>query len=88
MASYSVELTRTAEKQLRRIAKRDRNRLVEAIRGLADSPRPHGARHGARKLQGYDDVYRIRVGQYRVVYEVFDDRVIVIVLKVGHRKDI
>ena len=84
MASYNVELTRTAEKQLRRIAKRDRNRMVEAIRGLADSPRPHGA----RKLQGYDDVYRIRVGRSRVVYEVFDDRVIVIVLKVGHRKDI
>ena len=84
MASYNVELTRTAEKQLRRIAKRDRNRMVEAIRGLADTPRPNGA----RKLQGYDDVYRIRVGRHRVVYEVFDDRVIVIVLKVGHRKDI
>jgi mRNA interferase RelE/StbE len=84
MASYSVELTRTAEKQLRRIAKRDRNRLVEAIRALADRPRPQGA----RKLQGYDDVYRIRVGQCRVVYEVLDERVIVIVLKVGHRKDI
>jgi mRNA interferase RelE/StbE len=84
MASYSVELTRTAEKQLRRIAKRDRTRVVDAIGGLADRPRPHGA----RKLQGYYDVYRIRVGKYRVVYEVFDDRVIVIVLKVGHRKDI
>jgi len=84
MASYSVELTRTAEKQLRRIAKRDRNRLVEAIQRLVDRPRPHGA----RKLQGYDDVYRIRVGQYRVVYEILEDRVIVIVLKVGHRKDI
>jgi mRNA interferase RelE/StbE len=84
MASYSVELTRTAEKQLRRIAKRDRNRLVEAIHGLVDKPRPQGA----RKLQGYDDVYRIRVGQYRVVYEILEDRVIVIVLKVGHRKDI
>ena len=84
MASYSVELTRTAEKQLRRSAKRDRNRLVEASRSLADRPRPHGP----RKLQGYNDVYRIRVGQCRVVYEVFDDRVIVIVLKVGHRKDI
>jgi mRNA interferase RelE/StbE len=84
MASYSVELTRTAEKQLRRIAKRDRSRLVEAIHSLTDRPRPHGA----RKLQGYDDVYRIRVGQYRVVYEILEDRVIVIVLKVGHRKDI
>jgi mRNA interferase RelE/StbE len=84
MASYSVELTRTAEKRLRRTAKRDRNRLVEAIQRLADRPRPHGA----RKLQGYDAVYRIRVGQYRVVYEILEDRVIVIVLKVGHRKDI
>jgi mRNA interferase RelE/StbE len=84
MASYSVELTRTAEKQLRRIAKRDRNRLVEAIHGLVDRPRPQGA----RKLQGYDDVYRIRVGQYRVVYEILEDHVIVIVLKVGHRNDI
>jgi mRNA interferase RelE/StbE len=84
MASYSVELTRTAEKQLRRIAKRDRSRLVQAIQGLADRPRPHGA----RKLQGYEDVFRIRVGQYRVVYEILEGRVIVIVLKVGHRKDI
>ena len=84
MASYSVELTRTAEKQLRKIAKRDRERVVDAIGGLADRPRTHGA----RKLQGYDDVYRIRVGKYRIVYEVFDDRVVVIVLKVGHRKDI
>lgn len=84
MASYSVELTRTAEKQLRRVAKHDRGRVVEAIESLAHKPRPRGA----RKLQGYDDVYRIRVGQYRIVYEVFDDRVVVMVLKVGHRKDI
>ena len=84
MASYNVELTRTAEKHLRRIAKRDRKRMVEPIQGLAERPRPRGA----RKLQGYDDIYRIRVGQYRIVYEVFEDRVVLIVFKVGHRKDI
>ena len=84
MVSYSVELTRTAEKQLRRIAKRDRSRLLDAIEALGTKPRPQGA----RKLQGYEDIYRIRVGQYRVVYEVIDDRVVVIVLKLGHRKDI
>lgn len=84
MASYSIELTRTAEKQLRRVAKRDRARLIEAIEALGQKPRPRDA----RKLRGYDEVYRIRVGQYRVVYEVYDDRVVVIVLKVGHRKDI
>ncbi len=84
MASYSVELTRTAEKQLRRVAKRDRSRLLDAIEALGTKPRPQGA----RKLQGYEDIYRIRVGQYRVVHEVIDDRVLVIVLKLGHRKDI
>ena len=84
MASYSVELTRTAEKQLRRVAKRDRSRLLDAIEALGTKPRPQGA----RKFQGYEDIYRIRVGQYRVVHEVIDDRVLVIVLKLGHRKDI
>lgn len=84
MASYSVELTRTAERQLRRVASRDRGRIVEAVESLSETPRP---RH-ARKLRGYDEVYRIRVGPYRVVYEVYDERVVVIVLKVGHRKDI
>ena len=84
MAWYSVELTRTAEKQLRRIAKSERHRVVDAIQGLAQTPRPHGA----RKLQGYDEVYRVRVGRYRVVYEIVEDRVVVIVLKVGHRKDV
>lgn len=84
MASYSVEVTRTAEKQLRRIAKRDRSRVLDAIEALGTKPRPEGA----RKLQGYEDIYRVRVGKYRIVYEVIDDRVVVIVLKVGHRKDI
>jgi mRNA interferase RelE/StbE len=84
MASYSVEVTRTAEKQLRRIAKRDRSRVLDAIEALGTKPRPEGT----RKLQGYEDIYRVRVGKYRIIYEVIDDRVVVIVLKVGHRKDI
>lgn len=84
MASYRVELTRTAEKQLRRVAQRSRARLVEAMQALADAPRPRGA----RKLEGYEAVYRIRVGQYRIIYEVIDERIVVIVLKVGHRKEV
>ncbi len=54
MASYSVELTRTAEKQLRRVAKRDRSRLLDPIEALGTKPRPQGARRlGHRK-----DIYR------------------------------
>jgi len=51
---------------------------------LAIDPYPRGA----RKLSGYDDVYRVRVGSYRVLYSVSTSTLIVIVLKVGHRKDV
>ena len=51
---------------------------------LSDDPYPRGA----RKLLGYDDVFRIRVGTYRVLYSVSEAEVVVIVLKVGHRKDV
>ncbi|HZP40327.1 MAG TPA: type II toxin-antitoxin system RelE/ParE family toxin [Candidatus Binatia bacterium] len=53
------------------------------IRGLASDPRPPGC----RKLSGYDDVFRVRVGRYRVLYAVEDRRLLVLVLKVGDRKD-
>jgi mRNA interferase RelE/StbE len=84
MASYSIELTSTAEKQLRKASKRDRPRLVAAIASLAENPRPPGV----RKLRGYDDIYRLRVGRFRIVYETVDDRLVIIVLKLGHRKDV
>ena len=51
---------------------------------LADDPYPRGA----RKLLGYDDVFRIRVGRYRVLYSVSEATVIVVVLKIGHRRDV
>jgi mRNA interferase RelE/StbE len=84
MASYSVRLTATAEKQLRKAPKRDREPLANAITSLSTNPRPRGI----RKLSGYDDVYRLRVGRYRVLYEIADQRLVVLVLKLGHRKDV
>ena len=51
---------------------------------LAIEPRPRGA----RKLAGYDDVFRVRTGRYRVIYSVEEDRLVVLVLKIGHRKDV
>jgi mRNA interferase RelE/StbE len=57
---------------------------VETIEALATNPRPPGC----RKLAGYKDVLRIRVGTYRVLYSVNDKRIIVIVLKIGHRRDV
>ena len=84
MASYELEISRTAEKQLRRLARDDRARVVRAMFRLSDDPYPRGA----RKLLGYDDVFRIRVGTYRVLYSVSEAEVVVIVLKVGRRKDV
>ena len=84
MASYNVEITASAEKQLARLPKTDRIRVARAIAGLAVVPRPAGC----RKLKGRGDVYRIRVRMYRVIYSIEDRRVLVIVLKVGHRKNI
>jgi mRNA interferase RelE/StbE len=83
MASYRVELTRSAEKDLRRI---DRSRVVslyEAIERLVDDPRPHGS----KKLVGADRTYRIRVGDYRIVYEIEDKVLVVLVIRVAHRRE-
>jgi mRNA interferase RelE/StbE len=59
-------------------------RIVGRIEELAAEPRPRGA----VKLQGEDDLYRIRVGDYRVVYTIRDEELIVLVLRVGHRRDV
>ena len=84
MASYRVELSATAEKQIRKLRQVDQIRVLRAIRDLALEPRPQGV----RKLQGYEDVFRIRVGNLRILYSVESQRLLIIVLKVGHRKDV
>jgi mRNA interferase RelE/StbE len=84
MARYSLEVSRSAEKQIKRLPREDQKRVVETILSLAEAPRPRGA----RRLSGYDDVFRVRVGRYRVLYSVSDTELVIIVLKVGHRKDV
>lgn len=82
--SYRLEISRTAERQLAALPSDDQIRVSRAISHLAEEPRPTGT----RKLTGYSDLYRIRVGRYRVIYSVEDDRLLVIVLKIGHRRSI
>ena len=84
MARFSLEISRTAEKQLRKIPAEGQRRLARAMLALGDEPYPSGS----RKLAGHDDVFRIRVGVYRVIYSVASQRLIIVILKVGHRKDI
>jgi mRNA interferase RelE/StbE len=83
MKSYRVAYTPTSAKELEHLSKKNRQRVIEAVHGLADNPRPMGC----KKLKGRGDFYRIRVGDYRVVYNVFDDVVTVLVVRVRHRRD-
>ncbi len=84
MARYEIEISRTAEKQLRRLPRADQARVVRTMRTLADNPFPRGA----RKLSGYDDVFRVRTGRYRILYSVSERTLVIVVLKVGHRRDV
>lgn len=84
MANYRVLIKPSAKKELLAVStKKDRQRLVSRIQGLADNPRPSGC----HKLSGHDR-YRVRQGQYRIVYEIHDDELVVVVIKLGHRRDV
>ena len=84
MAKYSLKIKRSAQNELESIGtKKDRQRIVRRIAALADDPRPPGC----EKLSGSEH-YRVRQGQYRLIYEVQDKKLIIVVIKVGDRKDV
>jgi mRNA interferase RelE/StbE len=85
VARYRVLIKPSAAKEIETVdQKKDRQRIVDGIRLLADDPRPPGC----EKLAGEHDRYRIRVGRYRVIYSVGDAQLVVFVVRVGHRKDV
>lgn len=81
--SYSLVIKKSAERELRSIQKVDLRRITERIRALAQNPRPHGN----EKLAG-EHRYRIRQGDYRIVYVVDDESRTVQVVKIGHRREV
>lgn len=83
MAKYSINFKASVAKDLRAIPKQDVARILSRINALAENPRADGC----IKLSG-NDCYRVRQGLYRIVYEIQDDRLIVLVIKVGHRSNI
>ena len=78
---YDLKLHRDVEKQLARIPAKQRGRVVQTMRSLRENPRPPGC----VKLD--DNLYRVRDGQYRIIYAVFDDEVVVFVCKVARRTE-
>ena len=81
--NYQVQILRRAQRQLARLPLQDFERVRDAVRALSNDPRPDGC----KKLTGRDG-WRIRVGQYRVIYEIDDVVRVVTVLDVGNRRDI
>ncbi len=69
--------------RVRRIAKKEVPKILKTIQGLADNPRPISS-----KMLTNEELYRIRIGNYRILYEIYDDRLVVLVVKAGHRKDV
>lgn len=84
MASYKLQIQRTAERELRKIVQPDLRRIIHAIHALPHEPRPPGA----RLLKGPERHWRIRQGDYRVVYAIDDAQAQVTIIKIGHRREV
>ncbi|MCJ8282626.1 MAG: type II toxin-antitoxin system RelE/ParE family toxin [Nostocaceae cyanobacterium] len=82
--SYQVIFSKGAARQFKKLPQNIQERIQIKIDDLAIEPRPNGV----KKLEGEDSLYRIRVGDYRVVYEILDDILLVTVLKVKHRSSV
>jgi mRNA interferase RelE/StbE len=83
VANYKLLIKPSAVKEIEALPRKDRKRIVSRIRGLSPNPRPAGS----EKLSGQDK-YRLRQGDYRILYEIHDKELFLVVVKVGHRSEI
>ena len=81
---FEVVFSPKADKQLDDLSTSLQRRITQALEGLEPNPRPPGA----IKLQGSDDLWRIRVGDYRIIYSIDDGKLLVLVVRLGHCRDI
>lgn len=82
--AYSILLAPPAERQLRALTEPVQKRVVKRLKSLRDNPRPQGV----KKLAGEDDLYRIREGDYRIIYMIRDKKLVVLVVKGDDRKEV
>jgi mRNA interferase RelE/StbE len=81
--AYTLTILRSAQKQLSKIDRKHQSTVISAIQQLTEEPRPSGC----KKLAGRP-AWRIRVGTYRIIYEITDAQLVVLVVDIGHRKDV
>lgn len=82
--NYKIEFAKQAAKQFKALPRQEQQRLKTKIDNLENDPRPSGV----IKLSGEKDLYRIRVGNYRIIYSIQDTRLLILIVKIGHRKDV
>jgi mRNA interferase RelE/StbE len=82
--SWNLQIERKAQKALKKIPNPYKANLIQAIDQLSDNPRPDGC----KKLKGTDNLWRIRINDYRIVYQIKDKQLLILVILIGHRKDI
>jgi len=82
--AYSILLAPSAERQLKALTELVQRRIVRRLKSLRENPRPQGV----KKLVGEEDLYRIREGDYRIIYTIRDKELIILVVKIGDRKEI
>lgn len=84
MASYSVKIKNSAQKEIRKLPNKElRDKVVSIINGLYMNPVPDES----KKIKGSNNIYRIRQGTYRVVYQIYKNELLILVIRVRHRKD-
>lgn len=84
MLEYEVKIEKSALKSLRKLPEYERLKIMAQVRALTNNPRPSGH----IKLTGIDKTYRIRIGDYRIIYEIHDGILLVMVVRVDHRKNV
>ena len=84
MRKYQIIIKKVALKELKKLPKQEIARISKLIKSLSDEPRPRGC----KKLKSYDNLWRVRSGNYRVIYGIEDKILIVEVMEIGDRKDI
>jgi mRNA interferase RelE/StbE len=84
MPAYAIIVKPSADRALQRLPKAVQWRIVAALKQLAAEPRPPGV----KKLAGAENLWRLRAGDYRIVYEIHEAQVVVLVLRIAHRKDV
>lgn len=85
MASYKVKIKSSAQKEIRKLPSKElRHRIVDIIDGLHTNPIPDDS----KKIKGSNNIYRIRQGVYRIVYQIYKNELQILVIRVRHRKDV